>query len=69
MTKTELMSKVRAAIDRRAEEIFGVGEDLLADGAAVGREVMAKAAPPMTRAGYLEFQRRLSRREVYEAKQ
>ncbi len=67
MTKTELMSKVRAAIDRRAEEIFGVGEDLLVDGASVGREVMAKAAPPMTRAAYLEFQRRISRREVYEA--
>ena len=40
--------------------------DLLADGAAVGKEVLAKAKPPMTRQGYLEFQRTMSRREVYE---
>jgi hypothetical protein len=40
--------------------------DLLADGAAVGKEVLAKAKPPMTRQGYLDFQRTMSRREVYE---
>ncbi len=40
--------------------------DLLCDGAAVGREVLAKAKPPMTKEAYLEFQRRMSRREVYE---
>jgi hypothetical protein len=40
--------------------------DLLADGAAVGREVVAKAKPPMTRQAYLTYQRGMSRREVYE---
>jgi amidohydrolase len=50
-----------------AKALASMVVDLLADGATVGREVMAKAAPPMTRAAYLEFQRRISRREVYEA--
>ena len=40
--------------------------DLLADGAAGAREVVAKAKPPMTRAGYLAFQRSMARREVFE---
>jgi len=40
--------------------------DLLADGAAVGREVVTKAKPPMTREAYLQYQRGMSRREVYE---
>jgi amidohydrolase len=41
--------------------------DLLADGAAGAREVLAQARPPMTREGYLAFQRRIARRELYEA--
>ncbi len=49
-----------------AKALASMVVDLLADGAAVGREVVAKARPPMTRAAYLEFQRRVSRREVYE---
>jgi amidohydrolase len=49
-----------------AKALASMVVDLLADGAAVGREVMAKAKPPMTRAAYLEFQRRAGRREVYE---
>jgi len=40
--------------------------DLLADDAAVGKDVMAKAKPPMTRQGYLDFQRKVSRREINE---
>jgi hypothetical protein len=40
--------------------------DLLADGAAGAREVVAKAKPPMTRAGYLAFQRSMARRELFE---
>ena len=40
--------------------------DLLGDGAAVGREVVTKATPPMTREAYLAYQRGMSRREVYE---
>jgi amidohydrolase len=49
-----------------AKALASMAVDLLADGASVGREVLAKAKPPMTRPGYLEFQRRMSRREVYE---
>jgi amidohydrolase len=40
--------------------------DMLADGAAGAREVLAKAQPPMTPEQYLAFQRGLARREVYE---
>jgi hypothetical protein len=39
--------------------------DLLWDGAAGAREVMAKAVPGMTRQGYVEFQRSVRRREVF----
>jgi amidohydrolase len=49
-----------------AKALASMVVDLLADGAAVGREVVVKAKPPMTRAAYLDFQRRASRREVYE---
>jgi hypothetical protein len=40
--------------------------DLLAEGAAGGREVLQNARPPMTRERYLAFQRGIARREVYE---
>ncbi|OGK92811.1 MAG: hypothetical protein A2W08_18060 [Candidatus Rokubacteria bacterium RBG_16_73_20] len=49
-----------------AKALASMVVDLLCDGAAVGREVLAKAKPPMTKAAYLEFQRRMSRRDVYE---
>jgi hypothetical protein len=32
----------------------------------VGREVLSRSKPPMTREGYLEFQRGMSRVELYE---
>src|SRR6266478_3195841 len=35
--------------------------DLLADNATVGRQVVAQAKPPLTRDGYLAFQRKMSR--------
>jgi amidohydrolase len=41
--------------------------DLLWDGAAGAREVIAKAQPGMTRQGYVEFQRSVRRREVFQA--
>ena len=49
-----------------AKALASMVVDLLADGAAVGREVVTKAKPPMTREAYLEYQRGMSRREVYE---
>jgi amidohydrolase len=50
-----------------AKALAGMVVDLLADGGGVAREVLARAKPPMTRAGYLDFQRKMSRRERYEA--
>jgi amidohydrolase len=50
-----------------AKMLAAMAVDLLADGAQAAREVVAKAKPPMTRAGYLAFQRNLTRRETYEA--
>jgi amidohydrolase len=49
-----------------AKGLAGMVVDLLADGAAGGREVLQKAKPPMTREQYLTFQRGIARREVYE---
>src|SRR6266852_100819 len=40
--------------------------DLLWDGAGGAREVIAKALPGMTRQGYVEFQRSVRRREVFQ---
>ena len=42
--------------------------DMLADGAAGAREVLGKAKRPLTRQGYLELQRSMARREVYEGR-
>ena len=49
-----------------AKALAAMVVDLLADGAAGAREVVSKAKPPMTRAGYLAFQRSMARREVFE---
>src|SRR5260370_3264080 len=49
-----------------AKALASMVVDLLADGAAVGRQVVATAKPPLTRAGYLDFQRKMSRRETYD---
>ena len=49
-----------------AKALASMAVDLLADGGSVGREVLAKAKPPMTREGYLKFQRGMSRQELYE---
>ncbi len=48
-----------------AKLLAAMAVDLLADGAAGAREVLARARPPMTRAQYLEFQRRQARRERF----
>jgi amidohydrolase len=49
-----------------AKALAAMVVDLMADGAAGAREVLARAKPPMTREGYLAFQRQLARREAYE---
>src|SRR5882724_6336035 len=49
-----------------AKALASMVVDLLADGAAVGRQVVAQAKPPLTRQAYLDFQRRMSRREKYD---
>ena len=50
-----------------AKALAGMVVDLLADGGHMAREVLGRAKPPMTRAEYLDFQRKMSRRELYEA--
>jgi amidohydrolase len=49
-----------------AKGLAGMVVDLLADGAAGGRQVLEAARPPMTREQYLTFQRGIANREVYE---
>jgi amidohydrolase len=49
-----------------AKGLAGMVVDLLADGAAGGREVLESAKPPMTREQYLAFQRGIGKLEVYE---
>jgi len=49
-----------------AKALAAMAVDLLADGAAGAREVLASAQPPMTREGYLAFQRGIARRELYD---
>lgn len=49
-----------------AKALAAMAVDLLADGAAGAREVLAGPPPPMTRQGYLDFQRGIARRELYE---
>jgi amidohydrolase len=49
-----------------ARALAAMAIDLLWDGASGAREVLANARPPMTRPAYVEFQRSIRRREVYE---
>ncbi|MCI0545684.1 MAG: amidohydrolase [Candidatus Rokubacteria bacterium] len=49
-----------------AKALAAMVVDLLADGAGGAREVLAKATPAMTRAGYLAFQRAVARRERFD---
>ena len=51
-----------------AKALAAMVVDMLADGAAAAREVLAKARPPMTREQYLAFQRGIAAREVYEGR-
>lgn len=49
-----------------AKALASMAVDLLADGGAGAREVLARATPRMTRAEYLTLQRGLGRREVFD---
>ena len=49
-----------------AKALAAMVVDVLADGAAGGRQVLKTARPPMTREQYLAFQRGIARREMYE---
>jgi hypothetical protein len=49
-----------------AKALASMVVDLLGDGAQVGREVVSRAKPPLTRQAYLDYQRRMSRRETYD---
>ena len=52
----------------QAKALASMVVDMLADGAAGAREVLGKAKRPLTREGYLELQRKMARREVYEGR-
>jgi hypothetical protein len=56
----------RLAYVEPAKMLASMVVDLLGAEAAGAREVLAAARPPMTRAQYVEFQRGVARREVYE---
>ena len=49
-----------------AKALASMAIDLLADGGTGARQVLATAKPPMTRGGYLAFQRGIARREVFD---
>ena len=49
-----------------AKALAAMAVDLLWEGAAGAREVLARATPPMTREQYLAFQRGLAKRETYQ---
>ncbi|HUG35862.1 MAG TPA: amidohydrolase [Candidatus Limnocylindrales bacterium] len=48
-----------------AKALAGMVVDLMGDGAAGAREVMAKAKPGLTREAYLTLQRSMAHREIY----
>jgi amidohydrolase len=48
-----------------AKSLAAMAVDMLADSAQGAREVLAQARPPMTRQGFLSFQRGLARQETY----
>jgi len=52
----------------QAKMLASMVVDMLADGAAGAREVLGKAKRPLTRDGYLELQRKMARREIYEGR-
>ena len=49
-----------------AKSLAAMVIDMLADGAAGAKEVLAKARPPLTREGYFKLQRSIAAREVWE---
>jgi metal-dependent amidase/aminoacylase/carboxypeptidase family protein len=49
-----------------AKALASMAIDLMGDGAAGARKVLASARPPMTREQYLAFQRSVSKRELYD---
>ena len=49
-----------------AKALASMAIDLLADGASGARDVMKTATPPMTREGYLAYQRGIARREHFD---
>jgi metal-dependent amidase/aminoacylase/carboxypeptidase family protein len=49
-----------------AKALAAMAIDLLANGAAGARDVLARAKPPMTRESYLAVQRGIAKRETYE---
>jgi hypothetical protein len=49
-----------------AKALASMAIDLLAEGGTGARDVLKTAKPPMTREGYLAFQRGIARRERFD---
>src|SRR5262249_28075218 len=62
----EIVDRAHAYVEP-AKMLAATAIDLMGDGAAGARAVLAQAKPAMTREAYLSFQRGLARREVYDA--
>jgi amidohydrolase len=56
----------RLAYVEPAKQLAMMAVDMLADGAAGARQVLAAETPRMSREGYLAFQRKIARVEVYD---
>jgi amidohydrolase len=56
----------RLAYVEPAKQLAMMAVDMLADGAAGARQVLAAETPRMSREGYLAFQRKVARVEVYD---
>jgi amidohydrolase len=62
----EIVDRAHAYVEP-AKMLAATAIDLMGDGAAGARAVLAQAKPAMTREAYLAYQRGLARREVYDA--
>ena len=56
----------RLAYVEPAKQLALMAIDMLAEGAAGARQVMAEGTPRMTRAEYLAFQRKIARKETFD---
>ena len=64
--KPVALALLAATLPIAARALAAMVIDLLWDGARGAREVLANARPAMTRQSYVDFQRSIRRREVFQ---